>query len=136
METGTKPGKGWNIALWVVQILLAVAFGFGGFIKMTWSMDMLTAQMVWPGALPVWLVRFIGVSEFAAGIGLVLPALTRIRPSLTVLAATGLALVMLLAVFFHISRGEYSVLGTNLAFGAMAVFVAWGRSKKAPIHPR
>lgn len=119
--------------------LIGGSVRFAGVLKMTQPLDVLTAGFVWPGDLPGWLVRFIGVSEFAGAVGLLLPALTRIRPSLTALAAAGLALVMLLAAFFHISRGGVFCAWNQPGIrsdGAMAVFVAWGRSKKAPIHPR
>jgi putative oxidoreductase len=128
--------KAWNIALWVAQVLLAVAFGMAGFMKTTLPIADLTEKMVWPGALPPALVRFIGVSEFAAALGLILPAATRIKPVLTPLAGVGLVIVMLLAAIFHAMRGEFGALPMNLGFGALAAFVAWGRFRKAPIAPR
>ena len=96
----------------------------------------LTQMMGWPGVMPAGLVRFIGVSELAGGIGLVLPALTRVKPGLTVLAAVGLVAVMVLAAGFHVTRGELRALPINLALGALAAFIAWGRSRRAPIPAR
>ena len=84
------------------------------------------------GEMPL-LIRFIGVSELAAGLGLLLPAALRVAPRLTVAAAAGLALVMVLAVGFHMGRGEYSAIGTNVVLGGLAGVVAWGRVQKAPI---
>lgn len=92
--------------------------------------------IVWAQVVPAALVRFIGASELAAAIGLILPAATRIRPMLTPLAAAGLVLVMLLAIGFHLSRGEIQALPVNIALGALAAFVAWGRFRKAPISAR
>jgi hypothetical protein len=43
---------------------------------------------------------------------------------------------MALALIFHLTRGETSAVPINFAIGALAVFVAWGRSRKAPIPPR
>jgi putative oxidoreductase len=81
------------------------------------------------------MVRFIGACELAGAVGLILPAATRIRPMLTPLAASGLVVVMLLAMAFHISRGEAAqALPINLTLGALAAFVAWGRFRKAPIR--
>lgn len=60
----------------------------------------------------------------------------RIQPKLTLLAAFGLVLVMLLASGFHVVRGEYFALPITLGLGALAAFVAWGRAWKAPIAPR
>jgi len=81
-------------------------------------------------------VRFIGASELAGALGLVLPAATRVKPLLTPLAALGLVTVMLLAIAFHLSRGEVSALPLNLAFAALSAFVAWGRLKRVPIRSR
>ena len=128
--------KAWNITLWVAQVLLALAFGMAGFMKTTLPIAELTEKMVWPGALPPALVRFIGVSEFAAALGMILPAATRIKPVLTPLAGIGLVVVMGLASIFHVMRGELGAVPMNLAFGAVAAFVAWGRFRKAPIAPR
>jgi len=105
-------------------------------MKSSAPIDQLAARMVWPGALPEPLVRFIGVSELAGALGLLLPSLTRIKPKLTPLAAAGLTVVMVLAVFFHISRGELNALPITLGLGALCAFVAWGRYKAAPIAPR
>jgi len=125
-----------HVTLWIVQLLLAVAFGMAGVMKSTQPIADLAAAMVWPGDLPAVLVRFIGVSELAGALGLVLPAATRIRPLLTPLAAIGLVVVMVLASLFHISRGEWFALPINFALGGLAAFVAWGRLRKVPIPPR
>ena len=125
-----------NISLWVVQLLLAICFAFVGVMKMTVPIDDLAKQMVWPGAVPSALVRFIGACEFAAALGLILPAATRIRPGLTALAAVGLVAIMVLALPFHLSRGEFQNLPVNLVLGALALLVAWGRLRKAPIAAR
>ena len=127
---------GMRIALWIVQVLLALAFGFAGVMKSTAPIAELAEKMVWPGALPEPLVRFIGASELLAAIGLILPSATRIKPGLTPLAAAGLVVVMTLAVLFHISRGELHALPINGVLGGLAAFVAWGRWKRAPIAPR
>ncbi len=119
-------------ALWLVQGLLALAFLLAGLMKLTQPMDVLTASMGWPAALPAPLVRFIGLAELLGAIGLILPALTRIRPGLVPLAAAGLTLIMLLATLFHVSRGEGAMTPVNLVLGAMAAFVAYGRGRLLP----
>jgi putative oxidoreductase len=43
---------------------------------------------------------------------------------------------MLLAIPFHISRGEANVIGLHIVVSALALFVAWGRFRRAPIVPR
>jgi putative oxidoreductase len=133
MTTEQKQSKIFHIALWVVQVLLALSFGMAGFMKLTAPIPDLAAQMVWAGDIPASLVRFVGASELAAALGLILPALTRIKPLLTAYAGWGLVIVMLLAALFHTSRGEYPDIAINLILMAMAFFVGWGRSKKVPI---
>lgn len=122
--------------LWVAQILLAVAFGAAGAMKLTQPLADLAGTMAWTAAVPGALVRFIGAAELAGALGLVLPSLTRIQPRLTALAALGLVVVMALATAFHLSRGEGEMVAPNLVLGALAAFVAWGRGKAAPISPR
>lgn len=134
--TTPEPSKALHISLWVVQVLLAVAFGMAGLMKITTPIAELTAQMGWPGTMPEAMVRFIGVSEVAAAVGLVLPAATRIKPILTPLAAAGLVVIMVLALGVHGMRGEFAAFPINLGLGAFAAFVAWGRFKEAPIRAR
>jgi putative oxidoreductase len=81
-------------------------------------------------------VRFIGAAELLGGLGLILPAATGVKPVLTPLAGVGLAMLMLLAMIFHISRGKLGAVAMPLALGGLAAFVAWGRSVGAPIAPR
>jgi hypothetical protein len=78
------------------------------------------AQEMWTRALPPALVRFIGVSELAGALGLIMPAITRIKPRLTPLAAAGLVLVMIFAAAFHILRGELGALLINATLGSRA----------------
>lgn len=125
-----------NIALWVAQVLLAAGFAMGGFMKLTAPIDALHAQMAWATAVPDLMIRFIGASELAGAVGLILPALTRIQPRLTGLAALGLLTIMVLALLFHVVRAEWSYLPVNALLGGLAGFVAWGRLIRAPIASR
>jgi putative oxidoreductase len=125
-----------HVGLWVAQVLLAAMFGAGGFWRATAPMDQITANIHWASAVPEALLRFTGWAELLGAIGLILPSATRILPKLTVLAALGLLLVMILAAGFHLMRSEFFEIWVNLCIGALAAFVAWGRSKKVPIQPR
>jgi hypothetical protein len=135
-DVAGSSSKALHGALWVVQVLLALAFGAAGAMKTTQPLSDLAKSLVWPGAVPPALVRFIGASELAGALGLILPAAARVKPLLTPLAALGLVTVMLFAIVFHLSRGELSLLPINLALAALSAFVAWGRLKKAPIRSR
>jgi uncharacterized membrane protein YphA (DoxX/SURF4 family) len=130
------PARAWHFGLWAVQLLVGAAFIMGGLMKAVLPVADLVPSAAWVAAVPVALLRFIGVAEFAGGLGLILPAATRIRPGLTPLAGLGLAIIMALAFVFHIPRGEMDALPVNLVLGGLAALVAWGRWRKAPIQPR
>ena len=76
------------------------------------------------------LVKFTGVLDLLAGIGLVLPAILRIQPKLTIYAAYGTIALMIAASIFHIARGEASQIVVNIFFMGFAIFIAWGRLRK------
>jgi uncharacterized membrane protein YphA (DoxX/SURF4 family) len=124
-----------HIILWIVQILLAVAFGMAGVMKSTQPVEALVeGGIAWAAQVPLLMVRFIGVSELLGAVGLILPAATKIKPGLTPLAALGLLTIMILAMAFHLSRGELQATPINILLGGLAAFVAWGRTKKVPIR--
>ena len=126
-----------NIALWTAQVLLALVFGAAGVMKVTMPLSDLAGMLTWPGNVPSWLVRFIGTAELAGAIGILVPALTRIQPLLTPLAALGFAIIQILAVPVHISQGDIAMVGpVNVILLALALFVVWGRYRKLPIPPK
>jgi putative oxidoreductase len=136
MTITNKPSKAMHISLWVVQVLLAAMFLMSGFMKALMPIELLSAMLPWATSVPTALVKFIGLSELLGGLGLLLPSLLRIKPKLTVWAGVGLGTIMVLAIPFHISRGETPLIGMNVIFMLLSLFVAWGRSKKAPILPK
>jgi DoxX-like family len=72
-------------------------------------------------------VKAIGALEVLAAVGLVLPAAVDIAPVLVPLAAVGVVLLMVGAMITHLRRHEAGFAMGNLAYLAMAAFVAWGR---------
>lgn len=127
----------WTMALWVVQVLLALAFGAAGMMKLGMPIETLAAQMAWVNSTPELLVRFIGLAEVAGALGMILPAATRILPWLTPLAALGFVVIQVLAIITHALLGELlMVLPVNLVLLGLAALVAWGRWRIAPIVPR
>lgn len=129
-------GRRLHIALWVVQVVLAVAFGLGAIMKLTQPIEALGASMAWTLGVPTWVVRFNATAELAGALGLLLPSITRVQPRLTALAALGLTTVMVLAIGLHLTRGELAAIIAPAVLGSLATFVAWGRSWAAPIAPR
>ena len=125
-----------HYGLWGAQLALGLAFVMAGSMKTTAPYADLAQKMAWVSAVPEGLVRIIGIAELLGGLGLILPAATRIKPWLTPLAAGGLALIMILATAFHLSRGEAAAVPINVVLGGLAAFVAWGRARKSPIPGR
>jgi uncharacterized membrane protein YphA (DoxX/SURF4 family) len=122
-----------NIVLWIVQILLALAFGMAGIMKVSQPVDRLETRMGWVKDVGPGGVRLIGTLEILGAIGLILPAVTGILPWLTPLAATGLVLTMIGAMITHGRRGEYSRIGINVVLLLLALFVAYGRFAIIPL---
>ena len=122
-----------NILLWVLQVLLAVAFLAHGWMFLFPPEDMVA---VMNAAISPSLRLFIGVAEVLAAIGLTLPGLTRILPWLVPAAAAGLMIVMIGAVTLHLSRGEVSATITTAILFALLTFVAYMRWRVRPILPR
>lgn len=116
-----------NTALWIVQILLALAFGMAGFMKITQPKEKLAGQMKWVEDFAPNTVKGIGTLEALAAIGLILPMLTGILPILTPLAAVGLILTMVGAALTHLRRKETPMIAINAVLLVLAAFVAYGR---------
>lgn len=117
-----------NIVLWIVQILLALAFLMAGTMKATQPLDKLAVRMKWVNAMkPPQLVRLIGILEILAAIGLILPAVTGILPWLTPVAAAGLVLTMIGAIIVHTRIGESSRVAPNIVLLLLAAFIVVGR---------
>jgi uncharacterized membrane protein YphA (DoxX/SURF4 family) len=125
-----------QIILWLAQFSIAIVFILSGFTKLATPLSELAKIMPWTGEYPMWFVRSIAVIDLAGGIGIILPALTRILPRLTVLAALGCIVLQVLAIGFHVSRGEAMVTPLNFALLGLSLLVWWGRARKAPILPR
>jgi uncharacterized membrane protein YphA (DoxX/SURF4 family) len=122
-----------NTALWVVQVLLALAFGMSGLMKATQPYDTVKARMTYAEDFSPGVIRLIGILEVLAATGLILPALTGILPILTPLAAVGLVLTMIGAMLTHLRRREPGAIVFNLVLLALAAFVAYGRFVVVPL---
>jgi uncharacterized membrane protein YphA (DoxX/SURF4 family) len=122
-----------NITLWLLQILLAVAFFAHGMMFLNPSPE--TAALM-NASLPRWFQLFLGVAEVLAAVGLTLPGVTRILPWLVTWAAVGLTIVMIGATIYHLVRQEFSGAAITAVLLAMASFTAYGRWRVAPIRAR
>jgi uncharacterized membrane protein len=108
-------------------VLLAAAFVVSGARKLSQPREKLLKKWAWVEDFSQGSVRIIGVLEVLGAIGIVVPALTGIVPSLTPLAALGLVLLMIGAALTHLRRSEYSVITVPAVLLILAAFVACGR---------
>jgi uncharacterized membrane protein YphA (DoxX/SURF4 family) len=123
-----------HIIIWIAQILLALAL-------LVHSYGMLFASLndkpfyaeTYIYDIPVTLRRVLGVVEFLAAIGLILPGLTRIHSWLTPLAAAGIVVLMLCAMYFHRRRDESSCIRYNAILLSFASIIALMRAFVLPV---
>ena len=128
-----------DVALWIVQGVLAALFALTGAAKAAWSKERLLASgQSGVAPFPVPVLRLTGTAELLGALGLVLPQATGIAPVLTPAAAVGLGVVMLGAMASHASllradraagRGsaEARNIAGNVLILALCVFVVVGR---------
>ncbi len=114
-----------NIVIWVVQILLALAFFAAGIMKVIRPKEKLAERMAWVNDFSPTIIKAIGAVEVLGAVGLILPALTGILPCLTPLAAVGLGVDMLGAMVTHLRLKESPV--GNVVLLVLAAFVVYGR---------
>jgi uncharacterized membrane protein YphA (DoxX/SURF4 family) len=125
-----------HVTLWILQVLLALFFVMVGYSHALMPFDEVAQQATWMQHVPRALSLFIGYAEVAGGLGLIIPAAIRFAPWLTPLAALGLGTIMVLAIPFHVVRGEAGVIWMHAVLAGLALWVAWGRWRKVPFAPR
>jgi hypothetical protein len=117
-----------NITLWVIQLLLAVAFLAHGWMFLAPPPEI---AVVMNESLPRWFQLFLGVAEIAAAVGLTLPRLTNVKPWLVGWAAGGLMIVTGSATVLHLARLEFGAAATTTLLFALSAIVAYGRREGA-----
>jgi putative oxidoreductase len=122
-----------NIALWVLQVLLAAVYVAHGWLLVSPPAELVALMNA---QLGVGFRLFLGVAELLAAVGLILPSVTRILPFLTSLAAAGLMIVMSSATALHIFRGEHGSAVSAAVLFVLVTIVAYTRWKVQPITAR
>jgi hypothetical protein len=118
-----------NIALWIVQGLLALVYLAAGGLKIVRPREQLVASgnFDWMKDSSDARVKGVGLVEILGALGVILPWLTGIASILTPIAAIGLAVVQIGALRVHLIRNERQPLPANLLLLLLAAFVAVGR---------
>jgi uncharacterized membrane protein YphA (DoxX/SURF4 family) len=122
-----------NVMLWVLQVLLAAAFLAHGWLYL--SPPPAIAEQLNALISPAFRI-FIGVAEVLAAVGLTLPGITRILPSVIPLAAAGLMIVTVSATILHLVRNELTSALTTAVLFVLLTVVAYMRWQVRPILPR
>jgi DoxX-like family len=114
-----------NKALWIVQVLLALAFAGSGGMKLATAPADLRANpaMGWSTQYTDGQIKAIGAAEVAGAIGLIAPAATGIMPVLTPIAGAALSVLMSGAAVVHLQRDEPPIAPIVLSVLSLAVCV-------------
>lgn len=115
-----------NIALWIVQGLMAAAFLMAGVTK-AFQYEKAKVMIPWVKDVSKGLVTFIGWAELLGGLGLILPWALGVATILTLIAASGIGLILILSIIFHVKRNEYEAIAINPFMLLLLVFIVVGR---------
>jgi hypothetical protein len=116
-----------NTALWTMQSFVAIIFFSIGSIKIFGSIQKLQKMFAYNLPFSIFLIRLLGFLEILAAIGIILPSLLNIYPSLTVVAGICLSIVMTGAVVFHLKKGDYKALPLVAVLFIFSVLIAVNR---------
>lgn len=122
-------GRLMNLALWIAAGLLAAVALAGGVSKTFVPKEKLAAHEggQWTRNAGVGFVKTLGVLELLAAVGLILPAVLGIAPVMVAVTALCWVVLMVGAMITHGRFGQYKLVLVNLAYLALAAFIAWGR---------
>ena len=112
-----------SVALWTVQGLAALLFGFAGVMKLVTPVEIMVEQSGMPG----WFLQFIGWCEALGAVALIVPGIVRVRASLVSVAAVGLAIIMVGATVLSVAGGAGAAALFPLVVGLLCAFVAYNR---------
>lgn len=121
-----------NMLLWVLQILAALLYGSSGVMKV-FMFDKISVDVPSFGALPrkAWMV--LGILELVCVVGLIVPGVFHWQPTLTVVAATILAIESLVFIGVHAKYREIATIIMCGVLGLLMAFIAYGRMVLNPI---
>jgi len=96
-----------TVALWIINIVLALVFVGAGAMKLMKSKEAYVAGgMAWAEERSPATLKALGAAEVLGAVGLIVPLATGIVPVLTPIAALCLCVVMIAATVTHLRRKE------------------------------
>jgi uncharacterized membrane protein YphA (DoxX/SURF4 family) len=120
-----------NILLWILQVLGALVYGASGIMKV-FMFERISADVQSFGALPRHVWTTLGIIELVCTVGLIVPGALRWKPSLTVVAATALAIESLVFIWVHVQYREIPPIIMSGVLGLLMAFIAYGRMTLKP----
>src|SRR5580698_7354118 len=121
-----------NILLWVLQAVAALLYGASGVMKV-FMFDKISKDVRSFGALPRKAWMALGILELVCTVGLIVPAAFDWHPTLTVVAATVLAIESLVFIGVHAKYREITPIIMSGVLGLLMAFIAYGRMVLTPI---
>jgi uncharacterized membrane protein YphA (DoxX/SURF4 family) len=119
-----------SVTLWVISIGMGLAFVASGAMKLVVSKRRLALRGAsWVDDFSSGTVTFVGLTEIAGGLAIVVPVALGIPSRLAAAAGTaGLIVVMLGAAVVHARRREPGMIALNLALLALTAAALWDRT--------
>jgi uncharacterized membrane protein len=122
-----------NAVLWLLQIVLALAFLTLGLLTLLRSRERLLGVAHWVEDFPEPAVKAVGAVELLAAVGLVLPLLAGAAGVVVPVAALVLAVLAVGWIVTHLLRGEQDELAAPVLLLLAAALVAAGRLSAWPL---
>jgi DoxX-like family len=121
-----------NVLLWTLQVIAALLYAPSGIMKV-FMFDKIRREAPSFSALSREGSMTLGILELVCTVGLIVPAAFHWRPSLTIVAATLLAIESLVFVWVHVKHHEVTPLILSAVPGLVMAFVAYGRIVLKPL---
>lgn len=126
-----------NILLWVVQVVVAIYCIMGSLWRFS-NYDAVAKGLASIQAFSPAVWNVIGVFEIVCALGLLLPGVFKTQINLVAIAATGIAVEMLLLTGWHFHFYGFEFRATNptlwtLGLAIAAAFIAYGRFVLRPL---
>lgn len=118
-----------DLALWMAAGLLALVALVGGITKTLVPQEKLAGHegAAWTRSVSAGFVKSLGALEILAAVGLILPAVVDVAPVMVPVTAICWVALMVGAMVTHGRLGQAKLVMVNVAYLALAVFIAVGR---------
>ncbi len=111
---------------WLFSIVLAVVFLVVGFV-MAYRYESAKKYLAWVNELPEIIVKILGGLQVLGAVGLIAPMFFPEHAWMTAVVASGLAMLMMMAVIFHLRRHDSDTALLNGLLAVMLLVVTYAR---------